>query len=107
LEALKVVARPAPTGVKVALVALVVAVAVVARRGVTEGAMVTRGRADERRVDAWDWARALSGILSCVSCVRRADLGRLRGLFKLETLAFLHRLERPATSQQEWTVGRL
>lgn len=104
MEALKVVARPAPTGVKVALVAFVVAVAVVARRGVTEGAMVTRGRADERRVDAWDWARALSGILSCVS---RAVLGRLRALFKLETLAFLHRLERPATSQQEWTVRRL
>ena len=35
---------------------------VVLRRGVTLGAIVTRGRVDERRVDAWDWALALSGI---------------------------------------------
>jgi len=35
---------------------------VVFRRGVTLGAMVTLGRVEERRVDAWDWALALSGI---------------------------------------------
>ena len=40
---------------------------VVARRGVTLGAIVTLGRVDERLVDAWDWARALSGI--CKACV--------------------------------------
>ena len=36
---------------------------VVARLGVTLGAIVTLGRVEERRVDAWDWALALSGIL--------------------------------------------
>ena len=40
---------------------------VVFRRGVTDGAIVTLGRVEERRVDAWDWARALSGI--CKACV--------------------------------------
>ena len=40
---------------------------VVFRRGVTDGAMVTLGRVEERRVDAWDWALALSGI--CKACV--------------------------------------
>ena len=40
---------------------------VVARLGVTLGAMVTLGRVEERRVDAWDWALALSGI--CKACV--------------------------------------
>ena len=35
---------------------------VVFRRRVTDGAIVTLGRVDERRVDAWDWALALSGI---------------------------------------------
>jgi hypothetical protein len=35
---------------------------VVLRRGVTLGAIVTLGRVEERRVDAWDWALALSGI---------------------------------------------
>ena len=36
--------------------------AVVLRLGVTLGAIVTRGRVELRLVDAWDWARALSGI---------------------------------------------
>jgi len=58
LDALKVVLRSL-SGVKVLLDKGVV----VARRGVTLGAIVTRGRVDERRVDAWDWALALSGIL--------------------------------------------
>ena len=40
---------------------------VVFRRGVTDGAIVTLGRVEERRVDAWDWALALSGI--CKACV--------------------------------------
>ena len=39
---------------------------VVARRGVTLGAIVTLGRVEERRVDAWDWALALSGIFLVV-----------------------------------------
>ena len=46
---------------------------VVARRGVTDGAIVTLGRVDERRVDAWDWALALSGIFVLVT--RCAVLG--------------------------------
>ena len=46
---------------------------VVARLGVTDGAMVTLGRVDERLVDAWDWARALSGIFVVVC--RCAALG--------------------------------
>ena len=56
-DALKVVERSFK-GVKVLLDKGVV----VARRGVTDGAIVTLGRVEERRVDAWDWARALSGI---------------------------------------------
>ena len=36
---------------------------VVARRGVTDGAIVTLGRVELRLVDAWDWALALSGIV--------------------------------------------
>ena len=43
---------------------------VVARRGVTLGAIVTRGRVDERRVDAWDWALALSGIFVARAAAR-------------------------------------
>ena len=43
---------------------------VVARRGVTLGAIVTRGRVDERRVDAWDWALALSGIFVARAALR-------------------------------------
>ena len=39
---------------------------VVARLGVTLGAIVTLGRVEERRVDAWDWALALSGIFLVV-----------------------------------------
>ena len=46
---------------------------VVARRGVTLGAIVTLGRVEERRVDAWDWALALSGIFVFVT--RCAVLG--------------------------------
>ena len=45
---------------------------VVLRRGVTDGAMVTLGRVDERLVDAWDWARALSGIL----CAARSQCSK-------------------------------
>ena len=43
---------------------------VVLRRGVTDGAMVTLGRVDERLVDAWDWARALSGIFVSRAALR-------------------------------------
>ena len=43
---------------------------VVARRGVTDGAIVTLGRVDERRVDAWDWALALSGIFVSRTALR-------------------------------------
>ena len=50
---------------------------VVARRGVTLGAIVTLGRVEERRVDAWDWALALSGIFVLVT--RCAVLGVQRG----------------------------
>ena len=46
---------------------------VVARLGVTDGAMVTLGRVELRLVDAWDWARALSGIFVLVT--RCAVLG--------------------------------
>ena len=46
---------------------------VVARLGVTDGAIVTLGRVEERRVDAWDWALALSGIFVLVT--RCAVLG--------------------------------
>ena len=61
LDALKVVLRSL-SGVKVLLDKGVV----VARRGVTLGAIVTLGRVEERRVDAWDWALALSGIFVVV-----------------------------------------
>ena len=43
---------------------------VVARRGVTLGAIVTLGRVEERRVDAWDWALALSGIFFARAALR-------------------------------------
>ena len=43
---------------------------VVARRGVTDGAIVTLGRVEERRVDAWDWALALSGIFVSRAALR-------------------------------------
>ena len=43
---------------------------VVARRGVTDGAIVTLGRVEERRVDAWDWALALSGIFFARAALR-------------------------------------
>ena len=65
LDALKVVLRSL-SGVKVLLDKGVV----VARRGVTLGAIVTRGRVDERRVDAWDWALALSGIFLARAALR-------------------------------------
>ena len=65
LDALKVVLRSL-SGVKVLLDKGVV----VARRGVTLGAIVTRGRVDERRVDAWDWALALSGIFVARAALR-------------------------------------
>ena len=43
---------------------------VVARRGVTLGAIVTLGRVGLRLVDAWDWALALSGIFRGVGGAR-------------------------------------
>ena len=61
LDALKVVLRSFK-GVKVLLDKGVV----VARLGVTDGAIVTRGRVELRLVDAWDWALALSGIFVVV-----------------------------------------
>ena len=67
-EALNVVERSL-RGVNVLLESGVV----VARRGVTLGAIVTLGRVEERRVDAWDWALALSGIFVLVT--RCAVLG--------------------------------
>ena len=56
---------------------------VVARLGVTDGAMVTLGRVELRLVDAWDWARALSGIFVALRCcavlgVQRPMNGRVR-----------------------------
>ena len=65
LDALKVVLRSL-SGVKVLLDKGVV----VARRGVTLGAIVTLGRVEERRVDAWDWALALSGIFVARAAAR-------------------------------------
>ena len=41
---------------------------VVARLGVTDGAIVTLGLVELRLVDAWDWARALSGIFVALRC---------------------------------------
>ena len=49
---------------------------VVARRGVTLGAIVTLGRVEERRVDAWDWALALSGICSACGAARSSVFQR-------------------------------
>ena len=43
---------------------------VVARRGVTLGAIVTLGRVELRLVDAWDWALALSGIFLARAALR-------------------------------------
>ena len=43
---------------------------VVARRGVTLGAIVTLGRVELRLVDAWDWALALSGIFVARAAAR-------------------------------------
>ena len=60
-DALKVVLRSF-NGVKVDEESGVV----VLRLGVTLGAIVTLGRVEERRVDAWDWALALSGIFVVV-----------------------------------------
>ena len=68
LEALNVVDRSF-NGVNVLLDKGVV----VARLGVTDGAIVTLGRVELRLVDAWDWALALSGIFVVVW--RRAVLG--------------------------------
>ena len=61
-DALKVVLRSF-NGVNVLLDKGVV----VARLGVTLGAIVTLGRVEDLLVDAWDWALALSGI--CKACV--------------------------------------
>lgn len=43
---------------------------VVARRGVTLGAIVTLGLVELRLVDAWDWALALSGIFVARAALR-------------------------------------
>ena len=43
---------------------------VVARRGVTDGAIVTLGRVELRLVEAWDWALALSGIFVARAALR-------------------------------------
>ena len=43
---------------------------VVARRGVTDGAIVTLGRVELRLVEAWDWALALSGIFLARAALR-------------------------------------
>ena len=64
-DALKVVERSL-RGVNVLLERGVV----VLRLGVTLGAMVTLGRVEERRVDAWDWALALSGIFVARAALR-------------------------------------
>ena len=89
-EALKVVLRSFK-GVKVDEERGVV----VARRGVTDGAIVTLGRVEERRVDAWDWALALSGIF--VLFCRCAVLG-FKGL--LNKAGALRRLR--AQRQRQW-----
>ena len=69
---------------------------VVFRRGVTLGAIVTLGRVDERLVDAWDWARALSGIFVGA----RASV--FKGLLKQEGAL------RPAafSGSGNWAAGR-
>ena len=65
---------------------------VVARRGVTDGAIVTLGRVELRLVDAWDWALALSGIF-----VSRAALRGPRCFGLLKKQAALRRcVARPA-----------
>ena len=92
LDALKVVLRSF-NGVKVLLDKGVV----VARLGVTDGAMVTLGLVEERRVDAWDWARALSGIF-----VSRAALRGPRCFGLLKKQAALRRcVARPAA---QWVL---
>ena len=91
-EALKVVLRSFK-GVKVDEERGVV----VARRGVTDGAIVTLGRVEERLVDAWDWARALSGIF-----VARAALRGPRCFGLLKKQAALRRcVARPAA---QWVL---
>ena len=71
---------------------------VVLRRGVTDGAMVTLGRVDERLVDAWDWARALSGIFVVVC--RCAVLGVQRAF---ETGGCV--TPPPRERQRHWAAG--
>ena len=91
-EALKVVLRSFK-GVKVDEERGVV----VARLGVTLGAIVTLGRVELRLVDAWDWARALSGIF-----VARAALRGPRCFGLLKKQAALRRcVARPAA---QWVL---
>ena len=71
---------------------------VVLRRGVTLGAIVTLGRVEERRVDAWDWALALSGIFVLVT--RCAVLGVQRAF---ETGGCVTPFCGPA--QRQWAAG--
>ena len=92
-EALKVVLRSFK-GVKVDEERGVV----VARRGVTDGAIVTLGRVEERLVDAWDWARALSGIFVVVC--RCAVLGVQRAF---ETGGCV--TPPPRERQRHWAAG--
>ena len=68
---------------------------VVARRGVTDGAIVTLGRVELRLVDAWDWALALSGIFVVVC--RCAVVGVQRALNKEGALRRLR-----AQRQRQW-----
>ena len=92
-EALKVVLRSFK-GVKVDEERGVV----VARRGVTDGAIVTLGRVELRLVDAWDWARALSGIFVVVC--RCAVLGVQRAF---ETGGCV--TPPPRERQRHWAAG--
>ena len=43
---------------------------------------MTLGRVEERRVDAWDWARALSGIFVARAAAARSSV--FKGLLKQE-----------------------
>ena len=70
---------------------------VVARRGVTDGAIVTLGRVEERRVDAWDWALALSGIFFARAALRGP---RCFGLLKKQA-ALRRCVARPAA---QWVL---
>ena len=71
---------------------------VVARLGVTLGAIVTLGRVEDLLVDAWDWALALSGIFVLVT--RCAVLGVQRAF---ETGGCV--TPPPRERQRHWAAG--